>query len=240
MSKSISLWAKKQPAEPGRSLIHLTCEAQKFLHTHTHHHIHRRQIFFQWYKVEKNIKVTKKKRALTYNLFSSTLFMWADERREKKCFRFLVHLKSEFDHQAYSRIWYFFISIFFQVCWAFGSARVSFTNGDYIEGKQTRRKFIKHRLENRCSLVGSFKGVLYESVIVDVLFFVSNFRIAPIGIHKKKFFIVPLKKILILQMLTFKFFIWVILITTCFIDKQKKEENTYDCVPLTFNVMTEK
>lgn len=134
----------------------------------------------------------------------------------------------------------FFISIFFS-----GVLSVRFCSSfihrwRLYEGKQTRRKFIKHRLENRCSLVGSFKGVLYESVIVDVLFFVSNFRIAPIGIHKKKFFIVPLKKILILQMLTFKFFIWVILITTCFIDKQKKEENTYDCVPLTFNVMTEK
>lgn len=73
------------------------------IHTHPHnHHRHRRHIYFQWYKVEKNIKVTK--RALTYNLF----FMWADEE-EKNVFETWLHLKAEFDHRAL-RIWFFFFS----------------------------------------------------------------------------------------------------------------------------------
>lgn len=99
-------------AKPGWNLIHFNETKHTKIFTFTHNQS-LRHIYFQWYKVEKNIKVTKKN-IKSFNIqlvFHLHFFSCGLTKRkeEKNVFRVLLHLKTEFDHRAL-RIWFFHIS----------------------------------------------------------------------------------------------------------------------------------
>lgn len=100
----------------------------KNFHIHTpphnrHHHRHRRHIYFQWYKVEKNIKVTTKKNEKSFNIqlvfhqhcfFSSFVSFHVGWRRgKKKCFSSLASFENRIrSSSTQNMIFYFFFFIF--------------------------------------------------------------------------------------------------------------------------------